>query len=225
MQHVIFVGPQGAGKGKHAAAVAPRLGLAHLSTGDLLREIMTRESSLATEVRGYYDRGELVPDETMARVLFGALDERVARDGVAGAVFDGFPRNRAQAEILDRQIADRGERLVAVVYINVPRDVLMERLSGRLVCRNCGRTYHKVFNPPSVPGRCDACGGELYQRSDDTPEAVERRLNIYFEQTEPLLDLWRERRLVRRIDGNQAVERVTEDILEALAGDLSRGRE
>jgi len=223
MRHVIIVGPQGAGKGTQAAAIAPSLNLVHLSTGDLLRDIMTRDSPLAREVSAYYDRGELVPDETMARVLFAALDERAIVARPAGALFDGFPRNRNQSEVLDREIETRHEQLSAVVHISVPRDVLMARLSGRLVCRNCGRTYHLLFNPPRVPGVCDACGGELYQRSDDTPEAVERRLAIYYEQTEPLLATWQARGLVREIDGNQGVDAVTTEIIDALAPALSTG--
>ncbi|MEX1158965.1 MAG: nucleoside monophosphate kinase, partial [Thermomicrobiales bacterium] len=180
MHHVIFVGPQGAGKGTQAARVAPRLGLIHLATGDLFRELMASESPLASEVRRYYDAGNLVPDELTARVLFDALDTRAAAGQVAGALFDGFPRNAAQADVLDQQINARGETVAAIVHISVPRDVLMERLTGRLTCRDCGRTYHTLFNPPEREGVCDACGGELYVRSDDTEEAVARRLEIYF---------------------------------------------
>jgi adenylate kinase len=219
MRHVVIVGPQGAGKGTQAAAVAPMLKLVHLATGDLFRELMAGDSALAGEVRSFYDRGDLVPDELTARVLFTALDERAtARDGVVtGALFDGFPRNEAQADVLDQQIDDRGEELAAVIHIAVPRDALLARLSGRLICRSCGRAYHRVFNPPKSEGVCDACGGDLYQRSDDTPEAVERRLAIYYDHTEPLLERWRARGIVHEIDGDQRIEAVTGDIVAALS--------
>jgi adenylate kinase len=219
MRHVVFVGPQGAGKGTQAARVATRLGAIHLATGDLFRELMASESPLAAEVRFFYDAGNLVPDELTARVLFDALDTRAASGNVVGALFDGFPRNAAQADVLDQQIAARGETLEAVVHIDVPRDVLMERLTGRLTCRNCGRTYHQRFNPPQHDGVCDVCGGELYVRSDDTEDAVARRLEIYYEQTEPLLNRWRERGIVRDVNGNQEIDAVTDSILAVLTAD------
>lgn len=216
MRHVVFIGPQGAGKGTQAARIAPRFNLLHLATGDLFRALMSQNSELAAEVRSYYDRGDLVPDALTARVLFAALDEQAASADVRGALIDGFPRNAAQAAVLDEQIAERGETLAAVVHIDVKRDVLMKRLTGRLVCKTCGATYHREFNPPKVEGVCDLDGGELYVRSDDTEEAVARRLDIYFEQTEPLLERWRERGLVLDVDGDQAIDNVTEAIAAAL---------
>src|SRR5690606_15618250 len=145
---VVFIGPQGAGKGTQAARIAPRFNLLHLATGDLFRALMSQNSELAAEVRSYYDRGDLVPDALTARVLFAALDEQAASADVRGALIDGFPRNAAQAAVLDEQIAERGETLAAVVHIDVKRDVLMKRLTGRLVCKTCGATYHREFNPP-----------------------------------------------------------------------------
>jgi adenylate kinase len=223
MRHVVFIGPQGAGKGTQAVVVAPKFRLLHLSTGDLFRELMASDSELAAEVRTYYDQGHLVPDEVTARVLFDALDRQASGD-VTGALIDGFPRNAAQAQVLDHQIDARGEQLAAVIHISVPREVLMERLTGRLVCRNCGRSYHVRFNPPVTPGVCDHCGGELYTRSDDTEEAVARRLAIYFEQTEPILNRWRVRGLVHDIDGNQEIGGVTSDIVAALSSVLGPAR-
>lgn len=217
MQHVVFVGPQGAGKGTQAALIAPRFGLIHLATGDLFRALMASESELAAEVRSYYDRGDLIPDDVTARVLFDALDRHASGGSTTGALIDGFPRNAAQAGILDAQIAERSETLAAVVHIVVPRDKLIERLTGRLTCRTCGRTYHTTFNPPQVAGTCDECGGELYTRSDDTPEAVERRLSIYFEQTEPLLNHWRAAGIVRDVDGDRPID----DVTAAIEADLS----
>lgn len=222
MKHVVILGPQGAGKGTQAERIAPQLGLVHLATGDLFRSLMATDSELANQVREYVDAGNLVPDELTAEVLFTALDEAVeAQPGLTGALFDGYPRNEAQATVLAEQVEARGEDLAAIVHIAVPRDVLMERLTGRLVCKSCGRSFHTAFNPPSTAGICDVCGGELYQRSDDTPEAVERRLEIYFQQTEPLLEAWRPRGIVLEIDGNQGIEDVTNDIVDGLASRLS----
>ncbi|MBX6341999.1 MAG: nucleoside monophosphate kinase, partial [Thermomicrobiaceae bacterium] len=175
-RHVIIMGPQGAGKGTQAARVAPLLGLAHVSTGDLFREVMASGTPLGEEVRSYVDRGALVPDALTVRMLMERVDElRVADPSLRGILLDGFPRNAAQAEALDQALAARGDAIAAVVHIAVPRDVLMERLTGRLVCQNCGATYHVRFNPPARPGVCDVCGGPVVQRSDDTPEAVARR--------------------------------------------------
>ncbi len=216
MKHVVIVGPQGAGKGTQAERVAPQLGLVHLATGDLFRELMASGSDLAEEVRSYVDTGELVPDELTAKVLFSALDEAAAAGDITGALFDGYPRNIAQAEVLDEMLAERGDELSALIHIDVPHDVLMERITGRRLCRDCGRGHHTVFNPPSTENECDDCGGELYQRSDDTPEAVERRLNIYYQQTEPLLERWRPRGIVHDISGDQPIEKVTSDIMESL---------
>jgi adenylate kinase len=216
MRHVVIVGPQGAGKGTQAARIAPQFRLTHLSTGDLFRELMAGDSNLAQEVRAYVDRGDLVPDALTARVLFAALDAKSSGGDINGALFDGFPRNAAQAAVLDETIDERGESLAAIIHISVPHDVLMRRLTGRLVCRNCGATYHREFNPPKVDGVCDICGGELYVRSDDTEEAVAKRLSIYFEQTEPLLALWRPRGIVHDIDGDRAIDDVSASIASAL---------
>lgn len=217
LKYIIIVGPQGAGKGTQAAVVAPELGLRHVATGDLFRGILSTESELGDEVRHYYDQGALVPDDLTVRVLFAHIEHLMTSgEEFNGVLLDGFPRNQAQAETLDRALAERGESISAVVLVDVPREVLMERLTGRLICSVCGATYHKVFNPPKQEGVCDICGGSLYQRSDDTPEAVAQRLNIYYEQTEPILEHYRNNGTLVEIDGNQEIERVTADILDAL---------
>ncbi len=220
--HVVLIGPQGSGKGTQAARVAPELGLIHVATGDLFRQLMTRDDELAREVRRYYDRGELVPDELTLRVLLERLDT-LEREMPAfrGALLDGYPRNRAQAEALDRVLVERGDSIAAVVHLAVPRSVLMERLTGRFVCPSCGATYHVRFAPPRVEGRCDRCGAALTQRSDDTPEAIARRLETYEQQTAPLLAYYRERGLVIDIDGDQPIESVTRAILTALEAVLT----
>jgi len=216
--HVIIMGPQGAGKGTQAAVVAPRLQLAHIATGDLFREVMASDSNLGKEVRSYYDRGALVPDDLTIRMLMARVDEvLVGQSSLRGMLLDGFPRNQAQAESLDLALRDRGDRLAAVVRVDVPRDILMDRLTGRLICPNCGATYHRVFNPPKNDGVCDVCGSTLTQRSDDTPEAVERRLSIYYEQTAPVLDYYRKSGLLVDIDGDRPIDEVSASIIEALA--------
>jgi adenylate kinase len=216
--HVLIIGPQGSGKGTQAAVVAPQLGLVHVATGDLFRALMASDSELAREVRSYYDRGALVPDDLTVRVLVARLDElEREQPDYRGVLLDGFPRNRAQAEALDRVLRERGDDLVAVIHLVVPREALIERLSGRLVCQQCGATYHRTFNPPRQPGICDRCGGPLIQRSDDTPEAIARRLDIYEEQTAPLLEYYRQRSLLIDIDGDRSIDEVSQSILAALA--------
>lgn len=215
--HVIIMGPQGAGKGTQAALIAPRLRLVHISTGDLFREVMASDSPLGNEIRSYYDRGALVPDALTIRMLMAHVDQVLSSESsMRGMLLDGFPRNQAQAEALDTALDERGDRLVAVVHIDVPRERLMERLTGRLVCPNCGATFHRVFNPPRDAGVCDVCGSKLIQRSDDTPEAVERRLSIYYEQTAPVLDYYRAAGLLIDVDGDRPIAEITEGIVSAL---------
>jgi adenylate kinase len=215
--HVIIMGPQGAGKGTQAALIAPRLRLEHISTGDLFREVMAGDSELGQEIRSYVDRGALVPDALTIRMLMDHVDRVLGgQSEMRGMLLDGFPRNQAQAEALDLALRERGDRLVSVVHVDVPRERLMERLTGRLVCPNCGATYHRGFNPPKVEGICDVCGSSLIQRSDDTPEAVERRLSIYYEQTAPVLDYYRAKGLLLDVDGDRPIVDVSERIVEAL---------
>ena len=215
--HVIIMGPQGAGKGTQAAVVAPRLDLAHIATGDLFREVMASESDLGKEIRGYYDRGALVPDDLTIRMLMERVDLVLSADpDLRGMMLDGFPRNQAQAEALDSALTGRHETLAAVVHVDVPREILMARLTGRLICPNCGATYHREFNAPKQPGVCDVCGSALTQRSDDTPEAVDRRLAIYYEQTAPVLSYYRNSGLLIDIDGNRPIDEVSQSIVDAL---------
>ena len=215
--HVIIMGPQGAGKGTQAVVVAPQLGLAHVATGDLFREVMSSDTDLGNEVRSYYDRGALVPDDLTIRMLMARIDDVLSGAAeIRGMLLDGFPRNQAQAEALDAALRERGDRVAAVVHVDVPREILMDRLTGRLICPNCGATYHRIFNPPAEAGVCDVCGSILTQRSDDTPEAVERRLSIYYEQTAPVLDYYRRAGLLVDVDGDRPIDEVSASIVEEL---------
>jgi adenylate kinase len=209
----VLIGPPASGKGTQAARVSEELGLPHVASGDLFRENLRLQTNLGKTARQYMDRGELVPDDVTIAMVMARLSQP---DCARGAVLDGFPRNIAQAEALDRALATEGHRVAAVLYIKVPEGVLIERVSGRRICRNCGESYHVRFNPPDEQGVCDVCGGELYQRDDDKPETVRQRLRVYEEQTRPLVDFYRERGLLVEIDGDQPIDDVTAAILAAL---------
>jgi adenylate kinase len=216
-RYLIFLGAPGAGKGTQADLLEKRLGLPHVASGDLFRENLKNRTPLGLKAQGYMERGELVPDDvTIAMVM-----ERLARPDCAnGAVLDGFPRTVAQAEALDHRLADEDKHIEAVINLAVAPETLMARLTGRWICRNCQATYHLLHNPPKVAGRCDVCGGELYQRTDDQPETVARRLEVYFAQTAPLIDYYGERELLHEVNGAQDIEAVQRDILDVLkAGD------
>ncbi len=215
---VIVMGPPGAGKGTQSALLAERLGVPHVSTGDLLRDAIARGTPLGQLAKPYVERGELVPDETM----IGLVRERLLEpDARRGAVLDGFPRTVAQAQALNRALAGMGRQVDAVVYLRVPVDEVIERIAGRYVCPQCGATYHRRTNPPRLSGRCDQEGAALTQRPDDRPEVVRRRLEVYHAQTAPLVDFYRQQRLLIEVDGTQAVEKVLESVLAALARQAS----
>ena len=216
---VIFLGPPGAGKGTQAQALAKEWGVPHVATGDMLREAVAARTPLGLEAKRHMDSGGLVPDE----VVIGLVGERLAQpDAKAGVVLDGFPRTVAQAEALDALFARTGLALDRVVYFNVSRDELLRRLTGRRVCRGCGRTYHLVSAPPKVADKCDACGGELYQRVDDSEATVATRLDVYRKQTSPLLDYYRGRNLLAEVAGEGSVAEVAEAIRKATNQVVSR---
>ena len=225
--NAILLGPQGVGKGTQGQIVAPQLKLARIATGDLIRAAMRAGTPLGALAKEYYDRGELVPDD----VVIGLVVEKLqlveqAEPPLIGALFDGFPRNRSQAEGLDVALAAVDERIDVVVNIDAPRPVLLERLSGRITCAVCHTVYNLRTNPPKVPGVCDVCGStELHQRPDDTEEAILKRLRLYDEQTEPLLAYYRERGIVHEVDGDRPIDEVTADLLRILraAAETSRG--
>lgn len=218
--HVILMGPQGSGKGTQAGRLAPRLGLVLIATGDLFRRAISAETPLGTRIQAAYDRGELISDDVTVALVEEKLDELVAEraleTGIRGALYDGFPRTRSQADALDAALSRRDEAISAVIQIDVSRHTLVDRLAGRRVCAVCGAVYHIEFNPPRIVGVCDRCGGEVRQRPDDTPAAIEKRLDLYELETAPLLAFYRARGLVAAVNGDQEIDLVTREIEQAV---------
>lgn len=210
--YVVLLGPPGAGKGTQAQRIAGATKLVHISTGDMFRENVRNATELGKLAKTYMDRGELVPDEVTIKMLL----ERIGRvDALAGAMFDGFPRNVVQAQALDAALKAMGTKVDRALLISVPDEELVSRLGGRWSCRSCGHLYHEKNDPPKVAGRCDKCGGELYQREDDRPEVVRSRL----EKQKPPADLighYRAAGSLREIDGERSLDAVTGALLAAL---------
>ncbi len=213
--YVILFGAPGVGKGTQAAILAEKTGLVHITTGELFREAIRQETELGKQAKVYYDQGQLVPDHLTIAMLLERLSQG---DCAGGCILDGFPRTLEQATALDEALAREGRAIDKVVYIQAPQDELLSRLSGRWNCRQCGSVYHERFQPPREAGRCDQCGGELYQREDDKPETARRRLEVYAQQTAPLIGYYRERGKLVEIDGHKSVEDVAENLLAAVEG-------
>jgi len=210
---VAFLGPPGAGKGTQARDLAQEWGALHLATGDMLREAVAAGSPLGREAKSYMDQGALVPDDVIIRMMAERLG---AADAGRGFILDGFPRTIAQAEALARLLKDLGQTLDTVVYFDVSEPELLRRLTGRRVCRACGHSYHVTSNPPKRAGVCDACGGELYQRDDDSDATVRNRLEVYRRQTAPLLDYYRQRNLLVTVSGEGPVVTIRDAIRAAV---------
>ncbi|MFQ5401244.1 MAG: adenylate kinase [Anaerolineae bacterium] len=213
MMFVVLMGGPGAGKGTQAKRLQDALGIPQVATGDLFRENLKNETELGRLAKTYMDAGELVPDE----VTVAMVKDRLSREDCGqGALLDGFPRTLSQAAALDNLLAEMGAKVTVVPYIHVDRGVLLQRLAGRWTCTQCGHVYHTLFSPPKVTGVCDLDGSPLYQRADDTEETQKRRIEVYFEQTAPLLDHYRDRELLVEIDGEQAIEAVQGDLVTAI---------
>lgn len=211
--YIVLLGPPGAGKGTQAQLISEKLGLPHISSGDIFRENLKNQTELGMLAETFMKKGELVPDDVTIRMI----RERLARpDCDAGALLDGFPRTPAQADALAEMLAGLAGQVRAVPYIAVAESVLVERLTGRWTCRAQGHIFHEKFNPPQNPGICDEDGSELYQRNDDKAETVTHRIHVYFEQTRPLIDFYQRKGLLKEVDGTQPIEQVTQDLLAVI---------
>lgn len=208
--NLILMGLPGAGKGTQAEKIIAEYQIPQISTGDMFRAAIANQTVLGLKAKEYMDRGDLVPDE----VTNGIVKERLAQDDTKnGFLLDGFPRTLDQAKALDEMLADLGKKIDAVIDINVPEEVLVERLTGRYMCRSCGASFHKVFKPTKVEGTCDRCGGhEFYQRDDDKPETVKNRLAVNIKNSEPILAYYKEQGLLKSIDGNRDIDAVFKDV-------------
>jgi adenylate kinase len=211
--NVILLGPPGAGKGTQAKTLAEKTDLVHVSSGDLFRAALRDGTELGMKAKQYMDKGELVPDE----VVIGMILERISQpDCAKGVIFDGFPRTVEQARALDKALVEHQQRIDSVLYINVPGDVLIKRIAGRQTCKNCGAVFNIHYFPPKTNGVCDVCGGELYQRSDDNEQTAQNRLDVYFKETTPLIEYYRQQGNVHEIDGQQEIDLVTEEMVTTL---------
>jgi adenylate kinase len=212
-RYYVLLGPPGAGKGTQAKLIADTLHLAHISSGDLFRENLSKQTELGKKAQVFINRGDLVPDD----LTIDMVRDRLTRpDCVEGAILDGFPRTPAQAEALAVMLKENGGEVKSVPLISVPPEVLMERLSGRFSCKAAGHVYHSMYNPPKVAGVCDLDGSELYQREDDKAETVQKRISVYLAQTSPLIEYYRTRGLLREVDGTREIGEVTKQVLAAL---------
>ena len=218
--NLILLGPPGAGKGTQAASLSKLLGLAHIATGDMFRQAISQGTKYGLQAKEYLDKGQLVPDQVTTQMLL----ERIAQpDCKNGFVLDGYPRNLTQAQSLDGALADKKSKIDGALLVDVAEQELFRRLSGRWICRVCQTPYHLVSSPPKVTGRCDKDGGELYQRSDDTDSVIRNRLKVYVEQSLPLVDYYSKAGKLKKINGEQAIDAVTKDLMAAARGAVKVG--
>jgi len=211
--YIVLFGAPGSGKGTQAKAITGELLLKHIATGDLFRQAIEKGTALGKKAQEYMTQGQLVPDE----VTIGMVLERIAQaDCQNGVVFDGFPRNLKQAEALDKAMAAQGKQIDHAVYLNVAEKELFQRLAGRWICRSCQAPYHQVSSPPKVAGKCDLCGGELYQRADDTDKTIKERLQVYFAQTAPLIKYYQSAGKLIEINGEGDPAEIGKRIISAL---------
>jgi adenylate kinase len=211
--NVILLGAPGAGKGTQAKVLEHRTGLAHVASGDLFRAALRQGTELGMLAKQYMDRGELVPDQ----VVIGMILERIQQpDCASGVIFDGFPRTIDQAHALEAALGDHGDRIDAVLFLAVPNEVLLRRIAGRQTCKSCGATYNLYYFASRVAEVCDECGGQLYQRSDDSMETARHRLEVYFAQTQPLIEHYRQQGALYEIAGQGDIHAVTETMIVSL---------
>ncbi len=211
--NIIFLGPPGSGKGTQAKILTEKFGIPQISTGDMLREHVGKGTDLGLKAKEYMEKGQLVPDE----IILDMVKERLSEsDAQKGFILDGFPRTVAQAEALDKILDSVGKKIEYVLALIVPDEELIIRLTGRRTCKNCGMMYHIKFKPPKEEGKCDACGGELYQRPDDNEETVKNRLKVYHQQTAPLIEYYKNKRILFEVDGSKSIEEITQQLLQIL---------
>ncbi len=211
--YIILLGAPGAGKGTQAVMLAEKMKLVQVASGDLFRQALANETELGKKAKAYMDKGQLVPNEITIQMV---LERLAAPDVKEGAILDGFPRNLEQAKALDEALSEQSKGIDKVVYIKVSEGELLKRLGGRWICRSCQAPYHEVDSPPEVAGKCDRCGGELYQRSDDNVETVKNRLKVYFEETSPLIDYYKEAGKLLEINGEGGTAEVNQRMVTAL---------
>jgi len=215
--YIIILGAPGAGKGTQADILSQEMDLPHIASGDLFRQALEKKTEVGILAKSYMDKGELVPDEITIKMILERINQA---DCVSGCLFDGFPRTLHQAKVLDKVLKEQEKSIDKAVYIEVPNEELVKRLSGRWLCRTCQTPYHIINSPPKTPGKCDKCGGELYQRSDDREETVRDRLNIFFAQTVPILDYYEKQNKLIRVNGNLGMQAVAKEIISALKVDV-----
>lgn len=213
---LILLGPPGAGKGTQAAGIVKKYQIPHISTGDIFRKNIKEGTELGKKAKEYMDKGLLVPDDIVVAIV---KDRLMENDCENGFLLDGFPRTVAQADALDTELNKLGLSLDKVINIDVSKDLLIDRAVGRRICRDCGATYHVKFNPPKSENICDVCGGELYQRKDDTEETVTKRIEVYLEQTKPLIDYYKEKGILVEINGEKSIDEVFSDIVSSLGSE------
>jgi adenylate kinase len=202
---LVLLGAPGAGKGTQAKKLIEKYKIPQISTGDILRQSVADGTPLGKEAKSYMDKGELVPD----KVVLGLVEERLKQpDCKAGYILDGFPRNTAQAETLDKMLSSLGMPLTAAISVDVPKGDLMKRLTGRRTCKGCGQMYNIYFSPPKKEGICDKCGGQLYQRDDDKEETIRRRLDVYEAQTAPLMNYYSKKKIMKSVNGVGSIEEI-----------------
>jgi adenylate kinase len=216
--YIIILGPPGAGKGTQAEILSREMNLPRIASGDLFRQALEKKSELGLLAKSYMEEGRLIPDEIAIRMVL----ERISLpDCVSGCLFDGFPRTLEQAEVLDKALAEQGKSIAKAIYIQVTKEEFLKRISGRWLCRNCQTPYHLVTSPPKVQGKCDKCGGELYQRPDDNEETVRERLEVFFAQTAPILDYYRKQNKLIEVNGNLGIQEVAREVISVLRGEVS----
>lgn len=217
--HIIVLGAPGAGKGTQADILCQEMNLPHIASGDLFRQALEERTEVGLLAKSYMEKGELVPDEVTIKMILERINQP---DCISGCLLDGFPRTLHQAEVLDEVLKEQGKTIDKAIYIEAPNEELVKRLSGRRLCRVCQTPYHIISSPPKAPEKCDKCGGELYQRSDDREETVKARLGVFFAQTVPILDYYKKQGKLISVNGNLGIQGVAREIISALKAPMSR---